>query len=413
MTTTDNRRYYGLDALRGSMMLLGIVLHAAGFYISSPPPQMAALPTDRNTSYLFDLVFHFIHSFRMPLFFVLAGFFASLLVEKRGLWGTYKDRAARILAPLLVAVVTILPLTALFVVDFMVATRFGTMELVPDRGSLETIRKEISASGFPADEPSIAHLWFLLYLCYFYLLMPFCQFLVHAAEPARPRMGRFLASPEALVFFGLFTAATLWPFRGGQVHEGFLFLKPHAPSIVYYGSFFVFGYFFHAYRDALKNFTRFAPACTALSAALFPFSLWVSHLEHYAVGEITYYHLAAVVAHGFCTWTLIYAFTGWALRLFDRESPWILYISQSAYWVYLVHMIFVAIPAWLLATYDLPAIVKFAIVLAFATVCCFTTYHYFVQRTWVSRFLHGKRFDLEWPWRDPATAAAPHPSRQS
>src|SRR5258706_4280468 len=102
----DERRYYGLDALRGGMMMLGIVLHGATFYLAAPPPMLAPL-TDRNTSYVFDLVFAFIHSFRMPTFFVLAGFFTALLVERRGVWGTYRNRAARILAPLAAGVVTI------------------------------------------------------------------------------------------------------------------------------------------------------------------------------------------------------------------------------------------------------------------------------------------------------------------
>ena len=31
----DNRRYYGLDALRGSMMLLGVVIHSAQFYVAA------------------------------------------------------------------------------------------------------------------------------------------------------------------------------------------------------------------------------------------------------------------------------------------------------------------------------------------------------------------------------------------
>ena len=31
----DERRFYGLDALRGGMMMLGIVLHGAGFYLAS------------------------------------------------------------------------------------------------------------------------------------------------------------------------------------------------------------------------------------------------------------------------------------------------------------------------------------------------------------------------------------------
>src|SRR5213075_3264990 len=127
--TTDNRRYYGLDALRGGMMLLGVVLHSGEFYISQPLPQMVGFPLDRNSSYLFDLVFHFIHSFRMPLFFVLAGFFAALLVEKRGMWGTLKDRAARVLAPLVVGSVTLLPVAFLFLLALMVAIRFGVMEI--------------------------------------------------------------------------------------------------------------------------------------------------------------------------------------------------------------------------------------------------------------------------------------------
>jgi len=67
--------------------------------------------------------------------------------------------------------------------------------------------------------------------------------------------------------------------------------------------------------------------------------------------------------------------------------------------VYLVHMFFICTAALLLTPYDLPAIAKYAIVVSFATVCCFATYHYLVQRTWVSRFLNGKRFDLDWPWR--------------
>jgi len=395
----DTRRYYGLDALRGSMMLLGVVLHSGEFYVSAPPPQLAGLPMDRNTSYVFDVMFHFIHSFRMPLFFVLAGFFAALLVEKRGLWGTYKDRGARILAPLLAGTVTIVPLAGLFAFDFMVATRFGVMELIPDRERLHTIALELKALGVPVDQPSILHLWFLLYLCYFYLLMPACRLLVRASIPAAPRVTAFLSSPIALLFLGFFTAATLLPFRGGQVHEGFLFLKPHLPSIVYYGSFFVFGYVVHQYRETLGAMTRLAPACTIASAILFPISLWLSHLENYSAGGAARYHLAAVVAHGFCTWTLIYAFTGWMLRFFDRESPWILYVSQSAYWVYLIHLVFTALVGWLLVPYDLPAIVKFAIVFGVTTVGCFTTYHYLVQRTWVSSFLHGKRFDLDWPWR--------------
>jgi glucan biosynthesis protein C len=293
----------------------------------------------------------------------------------------------------------------------MVALRYGVMEIVPDRERLDQLKREMRAAGAPVDQLSILHLWFLLYLCYFYLTLPLCRWLVRVSLPAARWITAFLASPVAIVVFGCVSAAALVPFRGAIMLEGFLFLKPHVPSMIYYGSFFLFGYFFHQYRDVLKAFMRFAPSCTVLAAILFPVSLWLTHMDLYAVGDISGYHFAAAVANGFCTWALIYAFAGWTLRLFDFESPWILYISQSAYWVYLLHLPLVGLFAWLLVPLDSPALVKFTIVFSATTFCCFMSYHYLVQRTWVSRFLHGKTFDLDWPWR--ATPGAPHPSRQS
>jgi glucans biosynthesis protein C len=381
------------------------VLHSSEFYLAAPPPQVAGLPIDRNTSYLFDIVFHFIHSFRMPLFFMLAGFFAALLVEKRGLAGTYRDRAARVLAPLVAGVLTIVPVTLLGMLGLMIALRFGVMQLLPERAQLDTLKVELQAIGAPVDKITILHLWFLLYLCYFYLTLPACMWLVRRSAPASARIARFLASPWAFMALGLYTAATLWPYRGAIVLEGFLYLTPHVPSLVYYGSFFVLGYFFHAHREILKTFTRHAARCTVLAAVLFPLSMALSHWDLQAGGTSPAYHLAAVVLNGFCTWALIYAIAGWTLRLFDVASPWILYASQSAYWVYLVHIVFVVLFAWLLVPFDLPAFVKFALVAIATTIVCFTTYHYFVRRTWLGAFLHGKRFDLDWPWRAPRAAA--------
>ena len=55
--------------------------------------------------------------------------------------------------------------------------------------------------------------------------------------------------------------------------------------------------------------------------------------------------------------------------------------------------------AWALAPLELPALVKFAMVGTVTTLVCFTTYHYWVQGSWLGVFLHGKRFSMDWPWR--------------
>jgi hypothetical protein len=57
------------------MMLLGLVLHSTVSFVTTP---RAGWPYhDASTSVLFDIVVLFIHVFRMPLFFLMAGFFTA------------------------------------------------------------------------------------------------------------------------------------------------------------------------------------------------------------------------------------------------------------------------------------------------------------------------------------------------
>ena len=401
----DDRRYYGLDALRGGMMLLGVVLHSAALYLAAPPPHVP-LVTDRNTSLVMDAIFDFIHAFRMPLFFVLAGFFAALLVEKRGVAAAYRNRMVRIAAPLAAAMFTILPLTLLFLLDFALAARYGASDLIPDPHLLERLDEDMRARGAPTGIPTL-HLWFLLYLCYFYLLIPFCRMVVRWSLPIEARLGGFLASPLSLPVFALFTAVTLWPYPGGQVLGDFIFLGFSPPAFLYYGTFFVAGYVFHHYRASTAELPRLLPWCAALAVVLFPLSLYASHLEYTRPAAEVGFHLMAVTLHALCTWALIWLFAGMALRYFDRPTPWVLYASQSSYWVYLLHLPVICFVGWLLAPVDVSALVKFAAVLGVTTVVCFVTYHYGVQHTWIGAFLHGQRFKMDWPWRGSVPAAVP------
>ena len=106
-TSQIDLRRHDLDALRAFAMLLGIALHASiSFFPVTWPVQ------DRNQNDLFGVMFLIIHGFRMPLFFVMSGFFTAMLWRKRGLSALFKHRFRRIGIPLLLSMVTILPLTS-------------------------------------------------------------------------------------------------------------------------------------------------------------------------------------------------------------------------------------------------------------------------------------------------------------
>ena len=103
-TSSADQRRHDLDALRATAMLLGIVLHAALSF--SPIPWSVS---DKNQSEFFTILFAVIHGFRMPLFFLISGFFTAMLWRKRGLAGLLKQRAVRIVLPLILGCLTIVP----------------------------------------------------------------------------------------------------------------------------------------------------------------------------------------------------------------------------------------------------------------------------------------------------------------
>ena len=72
----------------------------------------------------------------------------------------------------------------------------------------------------------------------------------------------------------------------------------------------------------------------------------------------------------------------------------------------LLHLPVVCVMGWLLVQVDVSALVKFALLTVVTTVVCFTTYHYWVQDSWLGAFLHGKRFKQDWPWRPEPAAGA-------
>ena len=104
MNRSSYPRRYDLDALRATAMLLGIVLHAGLSFMPFPWPVQ-----DTRQSDFFGLLLAAIHGFRMPVFFVLSGFFTAMLWRGRGLKPVLSHRFRRVLLPFLLGLVTIVP----------------------------------------------------------------------------------------------------------------------------------------------------------------------------------------------------------------------------------------------------------------------------------------------------------------
>ena len=74
-------RFHELDALRAFAMLLGVVLHASMFLVW---PEWPVVAKEISPDLPYDDIVHAIHGFRMPVFFLLSGFFTAMLWRRHG-----------------------------------------------------------------------------------------------------------------------------------------------------------------------------------------------------------------------------------------------------------------------------------------------------------------------------------------
>ncbi|MDE2838932.1 MAG: acyltransferase family protein [Chloroflexota bacterium] len=107
--TGSIERRHDLDALRAFAMLLGIVLHGALAFIPGAWVVSDASVEGEGTPYA--VLVAAIHGFRMPVFFLMSGFFTAMLWRQRGLQALVTHRARRVLLPLVLAMIVVIPLT--------------------------------------------------------------------------------------------------------------------------------------------------------------------------------------------------------------------------------------------------------------------------------------------------------------
>jgi glucans biosynthesis protein C len=144
-------RYHALDALRAAMMFLGIYLHAVVAY--SPIGGWPYKPLQLTTA--LDWSTGLTHVFRMPIFYVMAGFFTALLLQRYGFRRSMGNRFWRIVVPFVVGWIILFPL-----VMFLAAMgRRG-----PGPAADFILSGQFLAYAHPL------HLWFLEYLIVLYLL---------------------------------------------------------------------------------------------------------------------------------------------------------------------------------------------------------------------------------------------------
>ena len=307
-------------------MLLGIVLHATLPYFARIAGIEAMWPADDDQSLALLVLFDFIHLWRMPVFFLLAGFFAHLVLERRSTGAFMRDRLRRIAVPLvLFTAVMALLLPALWNYGWKGA-------FVVDPGVLDPRKWPYFAS---LDTP-LAHLWFLWHLLLMYAVLlalrragatRFCS-AARALPPLdslrRHAAAAVYARPPLLL---IAVAVILLAVRGGD--ESKPIFPPNVPDLLYGAIFFFYGYGLWARRaliEDLKRHGRLAVLWASAGAAYALHLVMLGALQEAdgggASGLLAPLAMVEVLASGSAVVLLALALMGSCEALFTAPRRW-------------------------------------------------------------------------------------------
>jgi peptidoglycan/LPS O-acetylase OafA/YrhL len=389
MKTQNTERLHALDAIRGGALLLGVIGHMSMSFW--PIPFWPIRDTDPSSFLLSS--FGVIHIFRMSLFFVVAGFFARLLLEKRGARGFVADRAKRIGIPLVVG--WPLLFAAFIAVIIWSAVRAGTWEAMQAQP-----QPALSLATIP-----LLHTWFLYVLLWLYAAALAVVGLVRLVDPKGRIAGAADGFVRAIVksqlapivlglpLFAVFAFGESWIPWGG-IRTPDVGLVPNLSACVAFATAFAFGWLLHRQIDLLSVWRRWWPLYLAAAVALSVVCSAYSELAATpaAIAEMGLMdRLWSSAAYPLATWTWSLGLIGLATACLTKENRTIRYLADSSYWVYLIHLPVAMVFQVLFATVVWPWFVKFPLMLAIAMALMLLSYQLLVRNTSIGAVLNGKR----------------------
>lgn len=386
-TPPDTERFHALDVVRAGALLLGVAFHA-GFAYTQPHVWVV---NDGTSDPAISAMMFVSHIFRMSLFFMMAGFFARLLLEKRGVKAFAVNRLKRIALPLMIFWI---PVFAAIITFMILAALKADPSLA---GKPPPPSPPMTVNNFP-----LTHLWFLYLLLILYpgaLALRGLVALVDGGGVLGGMVDKALAATLRLGLGGLFLGLPLFAVLIGQPTWLYWFgiptpdmsLIPNTAALAGFGMAFGFGWLLHRQLGLLDILRRQWPIQLALALVLTGYCLWSAgptpRLDSVPGRE----KIAYAAAYGWAIWSWIFALIGLAVRFLNAPSAAWRYLADASYWVYIIHLPLVLALQYAALDLPVPAAVKFLAVTAGTSVIALATYQLLVRHGFIGAILNGKK----------------------
>jgi len=360
--TTPTPRYEFLDWLRVLAILLLLFFHTGMLFVG-----WGWHITNAETIPALEFPMDLAHRLRMPLLFVIAGAGMWFALKRRTGKAFITERTGRLLVPAIIGMFLIVPPQV-----FLERVAHGQWS----GGYLDFIWQRVfQFQPYPAGDFSWHHLWFIIYLyVYVLLLVPLLLWWRRARPELRPGVWMYaLALPlginEALL-------KPLFPESHNLIHDWYIF--------IHYLLLTIYGFVLASMPGAWDWFAKhrrwsLALGITVLSGGLALIEAGVIHRDTAA---------DSVFANIF-TWTWLLVFLGYGRQHLSFSNRLLTWARDAGYPVYILHQTVIIMIAFKVIQQPWGAWTKYWVVLGATLLTCVLLYEYVLRRFLVTRVAFG------------------------
>ena len=356
--------------MRACLMMLGVVLHSAQVF---NPSKTWAVYSDSSVSFT-PILIQIIHTFRMPSFFIISGYFCLFTIEKYGENQFLNIRLKRIFIPLIATALT------LNSIQYVILSRFGWKQF--------DFQNYIYTGGW------VSHLWFLINLFIYFVLSYFFvrifrKYNYISSLSLTQGLRSYCQKKSVVIILFMLPFFTLLLLGAGKLGFplyanilGFIDIY----SLAMYFPYFLFGIYLKYDNKLLNKFSTLSPLLSVsvivASILLFQYSVVFDGTLKLIVQR--YLENLSV---WFSTSLCFYVF----LKYTNVYTEYFRNLSDSSYTIYLFHHVFVISFGILIINLKINSLVGFFLILIstlFMTICI---HKYFIAKNRFLKFIfNGK-----------------------